>query len=68
MKISRKKKKKTSEIYRTVKHFLRDFPKYKAQLEKERTILKNKMNDFEKISKTLIPTSKKNKFFVNFIF
>ena len=40
--------KKTNEIYRTVKHFLRDFPKYKAQLEKERIILKNKMNDFEK--------------------
>ena len=39
---------KNNEIYKTVKHFLRDYPKYKAQLEKERVTLKKKMDDFEK--------------------
>ena len=39
--------KKTNDIYRTVRHFLRDFPKYKAQLEKERIIFRDKMNAFE---------------------
>ena len=39
--------KKTNDIYKTVKKFLRDYPRYKALLDKERIIFKDKMNAFE---------------------
>jgi cyclin H len=40
--------KKSNEIYKNVRHFLKNFPKYQAQLDLERINLKNKMDEFEK--------------------
>ena len=52
---------KINKIYGSVKAFLKKFPKYQAQLDKERDILKNKMKDFDNIFNQFAPPTKENK-------
>ena len=49
---------KSNNILRNVRHFLRDFPKYQAQLDKERKNLREKMNNFEKNFEKFEPKKK----------
>ena len=50
--------KKTVEIYKNVRNFLKTFPKYQAQLDQERINLKNKMIEFENKFREVEPKSK----------
>ena len=52
--------KKINKIYGSVKSFLKKFPKYQAQLDKERNNLRNKMKEFDN-NFNQFATTKENK-------